>query len=224
MSLVTITLIRHAQSEANVSQEDRLGGRYNMQSPLTEFGKNQAVALGNYFKKECKTFTAAYSSTALRTKQTAEHCFKAMNCDLSINTSKKLLEQDAGIWEGTSRVIYERADVRLALDTDNWNYVLGDGSGESQAMVAERMKKWIEKKVIQYSAKNDNQHLIIFTHGLAIKYLLAELLDLNRSTAYSENINPCDNASITELQYRNGQLILPITVRNQNIPIIINNL
>ena len=83
--------------------------------------------------------------------------------------------------------------------------------GESQKMVAERMKRWVEKKVEELSTANENQHIVVFTHGLAIKFLLAVLLDLERSKAYCM---PIDNASITQLRYRDGLIILPIPIIN----------
>jgi hypothetical protein len=102
--------------------------------------------------------------------------------------------------------------VRQSLDSDNWNYIPGDlVPGESQKMVAERMRCWVEKKVEERSTANENQHVVVFTHGLAIKFLLTILLDLERSKAYCM---PIDNTSITQLCYRDGQIILPILLIN----------
>lgn len=137
---------------------------------------------------------------------------------LSIIPDFTLLEQSAGNWEGQSRDIYNRPDVRKALDTDNWNYVPGDDKpGESQKMVAERMIAWTEKILADCIVSGHNHHIAIFTHGLAIKFMLAELLNLYRPTAYSDKENPIDNASITELCYKNGMLLFPITKRNYTV-------
>jgi broad specificity phosphatase PhoE len=101
--------------------------------------------------------------------------------------------------------------VRQALDSDNWNYIPGDlVPGESQKMVTERMRRWVEKKVKELSAANESQHIVVFTHGLGIKFLLAVLLDLERSKAYCM---PIDNASITQLCYQDRQM-LPISIIN----------
>lgn len=90
-----------------------------------------------------------------------------------------------------SRTIYNRADVRLALDTDNWNYIPGDEQqGESQSMVAQRMIKWST----YHSRSAINSNIAVFTHGLSIKFLLAEIQNLDRLTAYEM---PIDNASVT---------------------------
>ncbi len=81
---------------------------------------------------------------------------------------------------------------------------------ESQKNVADRMKSWIFHKLKECSLDIDH-HIAVFTHGLAIKFLLAEILDLDRNTAYS-GVNPIDNTSMTQFYYQNGQLRL--TERN----------
>lgn len=213
----TFTFIRHALSKANVDKGNKIGGR-NIESELVEEGHAQAKLLGKYFKNESIQFTRAYSSTARRTKQTAVICFEEMDQQYPIISDPALLEQSAGDWEGQSREIYNRPDVRKALDTDNWNYVPGDKIlGESQNMVAERMIAWMDKILMECIASGRNHHIVIFTHGLAIKFLLAELLNLHRPTAYSDKVNPIDNASITELRYQNWMLLFPLSKRNFTI-------
>lgn len=213
VSEVMFTLVRHAESEANVSTADVICG-HSLGINLTPAGEEQANLLGKYFLSNDYQFTAAFSSTAQRTQRTAQLCFKAMGRELSLVVDERLLEQSPGGWEGKSRDIYKRPDVRLALDTDNWSYVPGDETpGESQQMVAERMVNWIKEKVDELSVVQRKHHLVVFTHSLAIKYLLTELLNLDRPTAYS-NVNPVDNASITQLCYRNRKLVLPLAKRN----------
>jgi len=210
MTLVTFTLVRHSESEANASLENKIGGQ-NLAATLTKNGEKQAEALGTHFKNEHVVFTQAYCSTALRTQKTAEICLGTMGCNLPVYFDDQLLEQSAGGWEGQSRDIYNRSDVRQALDSDNWNYIPGDlVPGESQKMVTERMRRWVEKKVKELSAANESQHIVVFTHGLGIKFLLAVLLDLERSKAYCM---PIDNASITQLCYQDRQM-LPISIIN----------
>jgi broad specificity phosphatase PhoE len=206
MSVVTFTFIRHGESWVNKLKEDKIAGRC-MLTPLTEDGQKQARALGQYFRREAKTFNAAYSSTAVRTQETAKYCFEEMACQLPVEISAELLEQDAGAWEGKSREIYKRSDVALAFSADNWTYVVGDGSGESQLMVAERMKLWVETKLAQHTMPDETINIIVFTHALAIKYLFAEVLGCDRSTAYCEKINPCLNTSLNVLIYKDGHLV-----------------
>ncbi len=75
-------------------------------------------------------------------------------------------------------------------------------------MVAIRMKSWIKEKIAESMKKDRAQHIAVFTHGLAIKFLLAELLNLDRPTAYGK-ANLIENASITQLCYSDGELVTP---------------
>ena len=208
---VNFYLVRHGESVANVSSDNRIMGR-SVDVELTSDGESQAMKTGKFFKENGIMFDAIYSSTAVRTLETARLCLEAMDVSMHINVDERILELDQGGWQGLSREIYKRDDVRKALEHDNWNYIPGDDQpGESQKMVADRMKSWIQTKINEHSENESNQNILVFTHGLAIKFLLAELLDLDRSTAYKDTI---DNASITLLTFTDGDLNLPLKMRN----------
>jgi len=194
-----IYLIRHAETEVNVIK-DRIGGRSNW-AELAKNGIAQAKTLGDKFKNEGITFDAVYSSTAIRTQQTARYCLEAMDQSLhGVELEPSIVELSQGDWEGKPRNnIYSRVDVREGLDNDCWNYVPGDNiKGESQAAVGQRMKVWLEQIVEKHSKGG----VAAFTHGLAIKYLLADLFDLDRTTAYKM---PIDNTSVTIIRYGDGK-------------------
>jgi broad specificity phosphatase PhoE len=203
MVQLAISLVRHAESEANAGPNVICG--QNIPNKVSALGKKQAQALGMFFKKEGVKFSGAYSSTAVRTQKTAKHCFSKMECKMELFTDPQLLERDAGDFAGLSRDIYKNDEtLKKSLQTDNWNFIPGYvNKGESQKQVAERMKKWIDCKVSEFGRSDKDQHIIVFTHGLAIKCLLAELLDLERSTVYQI---PIDNASITQLLYQAGEI------------------
>jgi len=211
---INFYLIRHGESEANVSLENKIVGR-SVDVLLTPNGRSQAIKTGEFFKNQGIIFDAVYSSPANRTFKTSRLCLKAMGVNMYITMDDRILEQDQGGWQGLTREIYNRPDVRAAMDNDNWNYVPGDDvPGESQKMVANRMKAWINSKVSEYSKHKTNINIAVFTHALAIKFLLAELLDLDRKTAYTDTANPIKNASITLLTFINGNLNLPLKMRN----------
>lgn len=198
-------LIRHAESETNRNHPDMICGRSSW-AELTEDGINQSIALGKRLLSEDLNFDAVYVSPAVRTQQTARYCFETIG---DIYQSRKmepeLLELNQGDWEGKNRQeIYSRPSVRKALDTDNWNYIPGDQiKGESQSMVARRMSQWLEKvKGIHGSGK-----IAAFTHGLTIKYLIAELLDMDRSVAYK---TPIGNASFSMIVIEEDSYSCPV--------------
>jgi broad specificity phosphatase PhoE len=188
--------IRHAESETNIDTNNRIGG-HNLDTNLTPLGIEQSKLLG----QRLKNIDIVYSSTAIRTQKTAQ---------ISLNTSMildaDLLEQYQGDWTGKSRSIYDRSDVRLALDADNWNFVPGDiVKGESHCDVAKRMTQWLYKKIDQYQGRQDDLHICIFSHGLAIKYMLTELMNWDKPSAYKIIIN---NTSVTHLVYNGTKLSL----------------
>ena len=214
---VRFTFIRHAETESNAFSDDLLHG-LDPEVQLTSNGKQQAKRLGLFFKQSGIVFTHAYTSQTLRTRETARLCFIEMGCSLSITGDQRISERDVGDWEGLKRaVIYERPDVKEARTKDVWNQIPGDSQrGESHCMVAKRMYEWLKEKIEEYSSKDSDQHIIVFSHALAIKCLLAEVLDLNKSTAWREDVNPVTNTSVTELFFRNKQA-LPELIKRNNV-------
>ena len=189
MQSLTITFIRHAESLANADPRNLICGQ-NVSVGLTSLGEQQALALGRSLST-CQ-FDDVYSSTAVRAQQT---CQLALGREPDCSTSQ-LLEADAGDFTGLSRTTYDLPKIRAQLVADNWNFIPGFViKGESQHQVADRMIKWVNDRLNQY---NGNKKIVAFTHGLAIKYMMAELLNTDRSQAH---LNRIDNTSITELTF-----------------------
>jgi broad specificity phosphatase PhoE len=119
-----------------------------------------------------------------------------------VELESSLVEQSQGDWEDKLKEhIYSRTDVKEGFDKDSWNYVPGDEiKGESHATVARRMNGWLERMVEEHSQGK----IAAFTHGLAIKYLLTDIFDFDKTTAYKI---PIDNTSISIIKYKDGRLI-----------------
>ena len=204
-----IYLIRHAETEVNTVLKDIIGGRSNW-AELTENGIAQAIALGRRLRDEGVTFDAVHSSPAIRAQQTAHYFLEAMGQSIwGVELEQSIIELSQGDWEGKQRKgIYSRQDVREGLDRDSWNYVPGDVvKGESHAAVAQRMRGWLEQTVEKYAPGR----VAAVTHALSIKYLLADLFDLDRKTAYKI---PVSNASITVISYEDGK---PICTKRNDV-------
>jgi broad specificity phosphatase PhoE len=209
-TVCTVYVIRHAESEANVGPDVITG--HNLDGALTEKGIVQAQKLGKYFKQENIVFSKAYASTAKRAHETAKLSIEKMEADLELEVDELLLEQSPGDWVGKPRSIYKRPDVRQALDATGWNFVPGDEKkGESQKDVAIRMIGWLDKTVKMLPCDSKEQNIVVFTHGNAIKYLLAELFNRDRATAFKI---PIDNTSITLLRCENGKWSLDEKAQN----------
>lgn len=196
---LTVTFVRHAESWANVDPSNRIGGR-DVNVELTDRGVGQALALRK--RLEGRRFDYIYSSPAVRAIHT---CTLAMQSQPDC-TTPELLEADSGDFSGLSRDIYDLPEIREQLNTDSWNFIPGFIiKGESRHQVADRMLKWLYTVIAQFDG-----NVTVFTHGLAIKYMLTELLYIDQQRANEINI---DNASITELKFTNG-ILYPIVVIN----------
>lgn len=210
-SQVLIHLIRHAQSLSNVDQRNLIGG-HDLQTELTPQGEFQARALGHALSDHGVIVDQVFTSSAVRTQMTAEIALDILHYSQKPIVLPELLEQDQGDWEGRSREIYNQADIIAALLDNSWDFVQGDViKGESKRMVAERMKAAIAHIVNAYQDRPGQWHILIFTHGLAIKFLLAEILNLDKSNAWKI---PIDNTSVTQLTYVDGILSLPLAKIN----------
>lgn len=192
---IELYLVRHAESEMNLIQDGVIGGRSNW-AELTPKGITQAKNLGKYFLENNLSFDKVYSSPAIRAQQTARYCLEEMKeLRKPIELDEQILELSQGDWEGKNRdSIYQRPNISKMLEQDNWRLVPGDNIyGESQKMVADRMKYWIER----IADKHREGKILAFTHGTAIKVCMAEIFKYEKSTAYKI---PIDNTSITHLE------------------------
>lgn len=194
--------LRHAETETNQDKSKICG--LSPWAELTPKGKEQAGAVGRRLKGV--KFHAYYTSDVIRTQQTARYCFEAMGIlHQNIVRDGAIIELSQGDWEGQPRIeIYQRPEVKAALLEDPWNFIPGDKiKGESQHMVAERMLSWMKTKI----SEHPRQRILVITHGLAIKFLYAELFDKDRSTAFEI---PIDNTSITIIRYHEGTFSCPL--------------
>lgn len=192
---LTIYLIRHGQSEANVKAEF-IGGRSEA-TPLSDLGKMQAKKLGKRFVSEKVKLDAIYSSTILRSKMTAEIALKEMGI-----SKEKIVEVDAlgelaeGEWEGKSREeIYN--DQTLQYINSKGALFVPPG-GESQVMVEYRMSGWFLSEILnntKYLKKEGS--IAVFSHGIAIKCFLHFVMNFDERLIYRMRL---DNTSICKLK------------------------
>jgi broad specificity phosphatase PhoE len=216
---ITFNFVRHAESEQN-ALGSLIGGR-SVEVPLTKKGESQATALGKYFVSKGIHFDEAYSSTAVRTQQTAQFCFNAMSSQLKWQSDEELLEQDQGDWEKKEKSLYQKPEIRINYKYNNWKFIPGDDiKGESQKQVGLRMTKWVEEIVSKQDTFCAERNIVVFTHGLSIKYLLAaSFKDNPKWKRYKPELEegdqieekapklcnayklPIDNTSITQIKY-----------------------
>lgn len=157
-------LIRHTETEYNI--ENRIGG----DPPLTRTGRNQALALGRFFKQ--KRISYIFTSSKHRTIDTAG-VIASMQNDCRIIPLKEFDEINAGICEGMT---YEDIEKHLPLifkkrSADKYHYVYPDG--ESYARMKLRIIEGIKKSFFLNRRANN---IMIVGHQAVNRMILSHFL------------------------------------------------
>lgn len=129
----SLYLIRHGQSEANLSSHKLVTGRQN-QTPLTQLGEQQATSLGKWIKHSNLKFDSVYSSTAKRTIQTANFALKDLEWfdKDKLVSSEELLEIDMGDWVGTDRTKCYTQETLAQINNSPWTFAPPNGESQQQ--------------------------------------------------------------------------------------------
>lgn len=161
--MLTLYLTRHGETEWNV--EKRMQGW--LDSPLTEKGKEDARRLGK--RLEAVDLTAIYTSTSGRALETA----KIVRGErlVPICEEERLREIFLGDWEGKTHEQIKQLD---AISFDQfWN--------APHLYAPKRGERFIDVQTRAFSAVVDivNRHraghVLIVTHGVALKTIVARL-------------------------------------------------
>lgn len=179
-------IVRHGQTHWNV--ERRIQGQ--LDSELDELGIKQASERGKDFTDV--QFSAVYSSSSLRTRQTTGHLLgnlansqngtqKAGDQKIAVSYMDELREVCWGIWEGRlwSEIEAAYPDMVEAHHkaTDDFNVAGAESSYQTQ----ERGVNAIESIITQHQTTlkaNDNNELLVVSHGAIMKKILAFYLDI----------------------------------------------
>ena len=160
---VELTLVRHGESEANVS------GRWQGQgdSHLSERGRQQASALARRLVH--REFDRIVASDLSRARETA----KAL--DLPFTTDEGWREINVGAWEGLTRAeVAERfPEEILRLKAGATDVPVG--GGESWDDLRARVRRNFETLRTDHEDKN----VLLVSHGGAITTLISEVLGIS---------------------------------------------
>lgn len=151
--------MRHGQTRFN--QQGRIQGACD--SPLTDLGKEQALAAHQYFQEQGIEFDKMYSSTQERACDTAE----LVTGRTDYTRLKGLKEQDFGAFEGQQ----EYLNPPLQGDIGYGDYFVTFG-GESYQDVRQRM----EVTIGGIMEDADNQSVLVVSHGAAIAQFFRQVL------------------------------------------------
>ncbi|GGM76391.1 phosphoglycerate mutase [Thermopolyspora flexuosa] len=151
---------RHGQTRWNV--EHRFQGHTDIE--LDETGVAQAARAASLLASLKPSLIV--SSDLRRAYDTAAHLARLTGLD--INVDKDLRERSGGDWEGlTSQEIKERWPHEYAI----WSIPNGEPASAVATRVADAIRRWAERI-------EEDQVLVVVSHGAAIRFGLAHLLGL----------------------------------------------
>lgn len=159
--MTKIFLTRHGETEWNKLR--RMQGQ--LDSPLTELGKQQAQWLGERLKTV--TIDHIYSSPSGRALQTAE--LINVHKGLPIKTSEKLLEIYLGNWEGKNQMEIEAYDVERYQNFWNRPELFEPCDAESFESIIQRTGEQLE----HIAECHEGETVLIVAHALVLKGLIA---------------------------------------------------
>lgn len=185
--MTKIYLIRHAEAEGNLYR--RIQGQYD--SLVTPRGMRQIEALAQRFKEI--PIDAVYSSDMKRTQITASAITKYKN--LPIQTTADLREVCLGVWEDMPWGNLEQTDPELLYNFNNSprNFI-APGCEPFDTLQAR-----LYGAVARVAARHEGQTAAVFSHGMAIRALLAKLKGIEPENIGS--IPHADNTAVTLLHW-----------------------
>ncbi len=191
--MTTIYLIRHAEAEGNLYRVAQ--GQH--ESSLTDRGWRQVKALERRFADI--HIDAVYASDLYRTRATATAVYRPKN--LPLHRCPGLREICVGDWEGRTWGDIARATPQAMADfgsrMDRWSIP----GAETPAEVLERVRRAVE----DIARENPGKTLALFSHGYAIRLLLANLQGISlRDTG--EKSPTGDNTAVSLLEWDGERL------------------
>lgn len=145
-----VFFVRHGQTVWNV--ENKICGATD--SPLTETGRSQALALGEEVKKQGIKFDEILYSPLSRARDTAMAIAAATGAPARMEV--RLIEQDFGRWEGTARDGKDFLAAKREFATDN-------EGGESMLRLCQRIYNLLD----ELRAEPDKTYLLVAHNGIA---------------------------------------------------------
>lgn len=154
-----IYLVRHGQTAFN--RERRLQG--HVDSPLTELGRRQAVAVAGLLKDLTRAEPGwrVISSPLGRARDTAAEVAKALGVE--VEEDRRLIELSWGAWDGKLRSELE-ASYPDAFGSSGWAF--DAPTGETYEQVCARMADWLASL-----PPEPERRIIAVSHGVAGRVL-----------------------------------------------------
>jgi len=199
MGTKLIYFVRHGETESNV-QNIRQGS----EGPLTEKGKEQALATALRFPKFKGRPQVIISSPFERTKETAEIIGKELK--LKVKYSDLLKER-----RNPSEIIGHWGDepgIKQIIDRMDKSYHADDLRVSDEENFTDLKKR--AKKLLGFISRRWEKRIILVTHGIFLKMVISYMLHGNKLTASEYNklsyYNPINNAGMAICSYKHHWL------------------
>lgn len=179
-----IYLIRHGETLGNRERIVQIP-----ETPLSPLGEQQAVQLANAYTD--KSISTILCSDYQRTQHTAQPLHEKTNSKLVL--TELLRERNFGDLRGKS---YD--DIHVDFFAEDYL----PPNGESQQQFSERiLKAW---ELVKDTANQTSGNLVVMTHGLVVRCILAEVLCLEEEVLASIDVT---NTCVTKINIADNSLI-----------------
>lgn len=161
-----IYLLRHCEPQLPEGVPICIG---KMDIPLSEFGREQALELREYFSNI--NISSIYSSPLIRAKETATII---ANGKKDVIIKKDFAEFDIGKWDGMAFAeIKKKYPEEYKERGENLEHYIVEG-GESMAMCRDRAMAQLWETI-----KESNGHILIVTHAGINRGIISSLLGIS---------------------------------------------
>lgn len=195
MSVKLIYFVRHGETENNAK-----GIRQGPEGPLSAKGREQALATAKRFPKEKGRPQVIISSPYERTKETAEIIRGELGMQ-KVEYSPLLVER-----KNPSEIVGHSGDekeVRKIVDQIDKSFHADDLRVSDEENFVDLKAR--AKKLLKYIRRRDEKRIIMVTHGIFLKMVVAYMLYGDALTASAYNnlsyFNPIDNAGMAICSY-----------------------
>jgi len=160
-----LILVRHGQTTHNKAKI--IQGQ--METQLTDLGRDQAKLLGEYFRREKISFDKYYSSDLIRAHETC----KIIRSEIELHdegvilTSNLLREKCWGNLQGQTIEMIRKTASDAGYDVSTMSQFRPEGGGETLDDVHERIRNFCKNELFQ-NAKN-NERILVVLHGGPIR-------------------------------------------------------
>lgn len=210
--MLSIKLVRHAQSAANVGQVNSWeAGDHAIE--LTPEGHGQAAAAGQAIGQDYLGGALIYTSPFRRARQTLDGILKGAGLDrteVQVYEDPRLREVDHG---------YTNVPMQRELQETHGRFYYRFAGGESPADCYDRTSGFLEGLMRQVQRKGA-EHVLIVTHGLTIRCFVMRYLHLSVEQ-FDTMANPgnCDVITIAPIASVDAPVITIAPIASVDAPV-----